>query len=245
MTESQWLTCTDPTPMLEFLRGKASDRKLRLFAAGCCRLVWHLLPREASKKAIELLEQLADRPMSEQMRAEGHAAAYQAAGDIGAAYRESRRDTEPSATDYQTVWKHLRAANAVTLSLVSNALEAAIGGSTRVAMATAIERHGNVDDANRLMQVLREESVPHARLLVDIFGPFPFRPVTLSPLLLTSSVTNLAQAIYDERAWDRLPILADALEEAGCDNDEVLAHCRAATPHVRGCWVVDLVLGKS
>jgi hypothetical protein len=54
----------------------------------------------------------------------------------------------------------------------------------------------------------------------------------------------LAQAIYDDRAFDRLPILADALEEAGCDTADILAHCRGPGPHVRGCWVVDLILGK-
>jgi hypothetical protein len=69
--------------------------------------------------------------------------------------------------------------------------------------------------------------------------------VTLDPNWRTSTVLALAQGIYDERAFDRLPILADALEDAGCDNEEMLAHCRGAGPHARGCWVVDLVLGKA
>ena len=60
----------------------------------------------------------------------------------------------------------------------------------------------------------------------------------------TSTVINLAQAIYDDRAFDRMPILADALEDAGCDNADILAHCRQPGEHFRGCWVVDLVLGK-
>ena len=55
----------------------------------------------------------------------------------------------------------------------------------------------------------------------------------------------VAATIYDDRAFDRLPILADALEDAGCDDHDILAHCRGPGPHVRGCWVVDLVLGKS
>jgi hypothetical protein len=58
-------------------------------------------------------------------------------------------------------------------------------------------------------------------------------------------VGKLAQAIYDEQAFDRLPILADALEEAGCTDADILNHCRSGGEHVRGCWVVDLVLGKS
>ncbi|HUR53438.1 MAG TPA: hypothetical protein VMZ71_04880 [Gemmataceae bacterium] len=55
----------------------------------------------------------------------------------------------------------------------------------------------------------------------------------------------LANGIYEERAFDRLPILADALQDAGCDNDGILTHCRGDGAHVRGCWVVDLLLGKS
>jgi hypothetical protein len=82
--------------------------------------------------------------------------------------------------------------------------------------------------------------------LRDIFGN-PFRPVTLDPVWVqwnAGTVRKMAQAIYDERAFDRLPILADALEEAGCDNRDVLDHCRSTGEHVRGCWVVDLLLGK-
>ena len=72
----------------------------------------------------------------------------------------------------------------------------------------------------------------------------PFRSVTIDPRWLTSTVVSSAQAIYDERAFDRLPILANALEELGCTNDQILDHCRGPGPHVRGCWLVDLVLGK-
>ena len=82
-----------------------------------------------------------------------------------------------------------------------------------------------------------------AALVRDIFGN-PFRPVEFDPRWRTADVIGLARPIYDDRAFDRLPLLADALMEAGCDNDEVIAHCRSAGPHVRGCWVVDLVLGK-
>jgi hypothetical protein len=79
--------------------------------------------------------------------------------------------------------------------------------------------------------------------LRDVFGN-PFRPVTVNPTWQTATVVSLAQAIYDERAFDRMPILADALEDAGCTNADVLNHCRQPGEHVRGCWVVDLLLGK-
>ncbi|MBN9122373.1 MAG: hypothetical protein J0I06_25070 [Planctomycetes bacterium] len=76
----------------------------------------------------------------------------------------------------------------------------------------------------------------------EVFGN-PFRPVDVSPWL-TSDVVALARGIYDERAFDRMPILADALQDAGCDNVNVLDHCRGPGEHVRGCWVIDLLLGK-
>jgi hypothetical protein len=84
------------------------------------------------------------------------------------------------------------------------------------------------------------------RTLREIFGN-PFRPVAVEPSWLRwqdGTVVRIARAIYDERAFDRLPILADALEEAGCTNTDILSHCRQSGGHVRGCWVVDLLLGK-
>jgi hypothetical protein len=89
-----------------------------------------------------------------------------------------------------------------------------------------------------------ESAEEQASLLRDIFGN-PFQPVSLDPLWLTFDVQALAQGIYTERAFDRMPILADALQDAGCDNPDVLNHCRDAKQvHVRGCWVLDLLLGK-
>jgi hypothetical protein len=90
----------------------------------------------------------------------------------------------------------------------------------------------------------RDERRIQCELLRCVFGN-PFRPVALNPSWLTSTVLTLAVGIYAERAFDRLPILADALQDAGCDRADVLDHCRGPGPHVRGCWVVDLVFGKS
>jgi hypothetical protein len=87
------------------------------------------------------------------------------------------------------------------------------------------------------------ERAAQCDLVRDIFGN-PFRQVTADPAWLTSTVVQLAAGIDAERAFDRLPILADALQDARCDSAEVLDHCRGPGPHVRGCWVVDLVLGK-
>jgi hypothetical protein len=82
-----------------------------------------------------------------------------------------------------------------------------------------------------------------ASLVRDIFGN-PFRPVVIDPAWLTSTVLAIGRGIYDERAFDRLPILADALQDAGCENADLLTHLRSDGPHVRGCWALDLVLGK-
>jgi hypothetical protein len=85
-----------------------------------------------------------------------------------------------------------------------------------------------------------------ASIVRDIFGN-PFRPITVDPSWLAwkdRTIVKLAQSIYDNRAFDRMPILADALEDAGCHDADILAHCRSEGPHVRGCWVIDLLLSK-
>jgi len=88
-----------------------------------------------------------------------------------------------------------------------------------------------------------DEQPAHSRFLRDIFGN-PFRPATIDPGWLSSTVVSLATAIYEERAFDQLLILADALEDAGCNNAAILNHCRQPGEHVRGCWAVDSILKK-
>jgi len=88
-----------------------------------------------------------------------------------------------------------------------------------------------------------EIRLKQSELIRDLFGN-PFRPVTILPEWLTSTVVSLATGIYIEKAFDRMPILADALQDAGCDDEQVLGHCRGSGPHTRGCWAVDGCLGK-
>ena len=100
--------------------------------------------------------------------------------------------------------------------------------------------------AGNAAEAVPSEPPVQAALLRDIFGN-PFRPVAIEHGWLTwndGTIPKIAQAIYDDRAFDRLLVLADALEEAGCTNADLLNHCREPGPHVRGCWVVDLVLGR-
>jgi hypothetical protein len=92
--------------------------------------------------------------------------------------------------------------------------------------------------------MLPEYRADEGRYFRDVVGN-PFRPVAADERWLNSTVVALANGIYAERAFDRLPILADALRDAGCDSDDILAHCAEPGPHVRGCWVVDLLLRKT
>lgn len=94
-----------------------------------------------------------------------------------------------------------------------------------------------------LSHVVQTEHAAACEFLRDIFGN-PFRPVNADPFWLSSAVVALVEWIYQDRAFDRLSILADALQDAGCDNEDVLNHCRGDGPHVRGCWVVDILTGR-
>jgi hypothetical protein len=104
------------------------------------------------------------------------------------------------------------------------------------------QRDGKGDEQN-LQAVVVDETARQAGLVRCIFGN-PFDPATADPVWFTSTAVALAQGIYGDRAFDRMPILADALQDAGCEDEAVLDHCRGPGPHVRGCWVVDLLLRK-
>jgi hypothetical protein len=202
MNEAEWRECTDPTTMLVFLRGKASDRKLRLFNCACCRCMWDRMVDERSRQAVEIAEQFADGITSEQSRATNWSSAYHAWID----------------------------------SLRSNAPK-------RIKQALFLACHASQDTVSVGSVGVPIDVRLRSSLLRDIFGN-SFRPVTVDPAWLTPAVVELTHTIYDERAFDRLPALADSLEDVGCDNADILTHCRGSGPHVRGCWVVDLLLGK-
>jgi hypothetical protein len=94
------------------------------------------------------------------------------------------------------------------------------------------------------MEVASVEWAAQANLVRDVFGT-PFRPFTLNPIWLNPTVRGITESLYYDQDFDPLPILADALEDAGCADDAILNHLRSPGPHVRGCWAVDLILGKS
>lgn len=225
MTPEEWNAATDPTPMLEFLRGKASDRRLRLFAVACCRRIWHLLTGEQSRMAIELAERLAD----------------------GLATNTDRRAAvealERSRTRTTAEHDILRAA----AYLAAN--QGSIRAASRVVAETGIPYFIAVPGDNSAQnpawwREFESERTAQTGLLRDIVNPFS--PPHFDPSWRTATVVALVNGIYHERAFERMPILGDALSEAGVpDDSELIRHSRAASPHHRGCWVLDLVLGKS
>jgi hypothetical protein len=236
VTERDWLEATDPHPMLAFLRdaGKLSDRKARLFAVACCHRIWHLLTEEASRELLTAVERWAD--------GETDFMPVAAACD-----RHERAVYQfPSlwfAVCYCLAWTPEDALKA--------ACEAAAGaGYSATAAFTDDEAAGVL-----IAVIYRAECHAQAELARDLFGnPFCPRP-PLAPSLLTWNnglIPRLAQAAYDDRQLpqgtlqaSRLAVLADALEEAGTADTELLAHLRGPGPHVPGCFAVDAVLGRS
>jgi hypothetical protein len=112
--------------------------------------------------------------------------------------------------------------------------------AARAAASTRLADRVPGDERFREQEAECEKQV---RFFRDIFGN-PFRPVAFDARWRTGDVLGVARGIYEDRAFDRMPMLADALMDAGCDSDDILNHCRGDGPHARGCWVVDLVLGK-
>jgi hypothetical protein len=186
--------------MLDYLQGKAGERKLRLFASAWCRQYFDVLWWD-SQAAVHMAEKFAE--------GEATIARLQGAWDRVRRYPSDRYG----------------------------------GVAARVAVAAVCPNLGAA-----LSGVISELATDSSacRLLRDVFGN-PFRQTRVISSWLSWNdwtVMNIAEGIYEERAFGRMPILHDALLDAGCDDENILAHCRGEGPHVRGCWVVDLTLGK-
>jgi hypothetical protein len=235
MTEEEWLACADPKPMLVFLRGKASDRKLRLFACACCRRIWHLLIDERSRTAVEVAERFADGKATKKER-KGKTTKRELKEAYSAAHMAIGFDSE---------W------NLVSSGPTVFAAVAASSAADDIAFWAAAFAADNVRYAAGKATEEEKTSRWLTGVLRDISGD-PFRLIPFQGSWLTPHVTSLAQATYDDRQLpsglfdnQRMGVLADALEDAGCTDEQVLVHLRGPSgPHVRGCWAVDLLLGK-
>jgi hypothetical protein len=226
MTEAEWLEATGTIAMLAFLKRKASERKLRLFQVACCRRIWHLVPDTRWRDAVQVAEQYADGEVSDKRRKAVLAMIPRPMGRDG--------QMERMAVFAADVANRRMHKNRVALGCA-----AVIGFAARVTM-------GIVDTGPCRLDSLPEyqhERAVEASLLRDIFGN-PFRSVAFDPAWRTDTALSLARQMYAARDFSATPILADALQDAGCNEDAVLSHCRSDDVHVRGCWVVDLVLGK-
>jgi hypothetical protein len=235
MAEDKWLNCPDPRTMLEALHLKdhVSERKLRLFGVACCRRIWPLLTDERAREAVQVAEQFADGLAD----AAELAAAREAASGLWLrtfAVPWTAADAAVSEVKWSTTDK------------MGGPQSQGLGDCASVAAAKAasgVTRPGRRADRT-YYRVLHLEQKAQAGLLGDLFGPLPFRPVLFDPSWRTAKVLSLAQGIYEERAFERLHVLADALQEAGCTDADTLGHCRKGGEHVRGCWALDLILSK-
>jgi hypothetical protein len=241
MTETEWLECADPEAMLHFLKGKVSERKLRLFACACCRRVEHLLHDERSVATIDIIERHADSAASDGAFIDARYAAqsvleemvgkvwtgHPAATDAGCMVRNAAgRCPEHSAKE--TV---LRAAGALALEIAGPCPFNTPDLVHHIAWRTAHRA------------AWRTACVDLCGLLRDVVGN-PFRAPRLNEECLAwndGTVPRIAHTIYAERAFEQLPILGDALDDAGCKDGAIVNHCREKGTHVRGCWAVDLL----
>jgi hypothetical protein len=225
MNVGDWLSCdNDPERMADFLRGKGSDRKLRLFAVACCRRIWHFLEDEG-RQAVELAEGYADgvRTPDELM------SAYRIADEGADRILDRSNDTEENERAYYAALAALWAADEGKADLDVEYL----------AMHAA---HYAARAAGFGLEVFEQD-----KLLHDILGDERPRPARAKlPWLAWQNgmIIHLARGIYEERAFERLPYLADALEEAGCTDEALLEHCHRPNRHVLGCWALDWILGK-
>jgi hypothetical protein len=241
MTEAEWLECKDPKKMLEFLGGKVGDRKDRLLSLAFCRRYRSLLTDHRSQMAFEVVERLADGLANHNEVVAAIDATLHALQDTEAAARRTYVEDDGK----QVVF-----------------FPSFVGMFQFSRGSSEWDQHYNAHLGSAILrffppqnvQVERPAATEHiaqAILVLDIFGN-PFRPVLIDPKCLTPTVTSLAAAAYEERSLPsgeldptRLAVLADALEEAGCQDQSVLDHLRSPGPHVRGCWPLDLILGRA
>lgn len=244
MTEAKWLKATNPQPMLGLIRANDVDPpRLRLFACACLRRVWHLLTAGRSRAAVEAAER--------DPAAQAHPPAVRKAAVAAIPHVPLRLSTQNRPAEWLN--RARKAAATAALEVIHEDSKRGFSFGLRWVAATVSDRVAravecaarSVGSAGR--DEVRAERLAQCYLLCDIVYN-PFRPPpAVEPAWLAYSggaVLRLARAIRDERAFGRLPLLADALEDAGCADAELLSHCRSRREHALGCWAVDTILEK-
>lgn len=222
--EAEWLAASDPLAMLEVLRARASDRKVRLFAVGCCRLTLTDSAPERTLRAVEVAERFADGLADREELLRARSSAFHAVFKV-----QSRLWDEAVARGEQALRRTLTDEECGLYFAAETA-------HPHTPFRIGWLRHRLRWDG-RLMRVA-------PAVLREVVG-HPFDPPAIDSRWRTTGVAALARRIYDERSFGAMPDLADALEGAGCHDAEILGHCRGKGPHVRGCWVLDALLGRS
>jgi hypothetical protein len=232
--------------MLELAAGRVSDRKLDLFNLWCCHSLRPYLRDRRSLAAVRFVEQHVDEGSLDATEREAiRQAAHQAFQELNRWAHSAPR----TPTEYRNRRVYVQVAK-VALEAVGNDLPSR-GVHTTSQFAAYAYAWANDDapdiypDESPSCEALKKD---HFRLQDAVFRDIvgnPFRAVEFDPFWRTSDVLGLARAVYEDGVFDRMPILADALMDAGCADEAIIGHCRGPGPHVHGCWVVDLVLGKS
>ncbi|QJW96785.1 hypothetical protein [Frigoriglobus tundricola] len=233
MTEAEWLECEEPDPMLEFLSDKASECQLRLTICACYRQWWvhkSLLPPDP-------LTQLLREAVDHVERSRGALPP----DHVRYALRDEIRDRSHSSVLHLEQWelKHL----GIYILMANETINGTIF-ELRICRDLAAKSATRRRDGAAYDAAAKAELPEQAAIIRDIFGN-PFRPLGFAPSWRTDTAVALARQIYDTRDFSAMPILADALQDAGCDSDDTLGHLRDPhATHARGCWALDLVLGK-
>jgi hypothetical protein len=238
MTQEEWLACAEPDIMLWHILGKTRRRKLRLFACACCRRLWEMLPA-ACRDGIDVAERFADKLATDEDCQTAYARVF-AVVTADIQQRGQRRQRNALSHTLTAVYDACSPGAMTIQGALASARHSthAIGAAAGVA-ATADTYEYTYDTAKV------QEALEQSRLVRDLFGN-PFNPVTLLPEWRTDTVLALARQMYESRDFSAMPILADALQDTGCEHTDILNHCRdSEQAHVRGCWVVDILLGKS
>ncbi len=252
LTEEEWLASQTPYELLRYLQQHrritkvaGGQRRLRLFCVACCRSVWEHLGDDRTREVIEVSERFADgRARKTELAAASEEAeqANRAAGQSLFGAARTRRG--PPRAELQLGERKTAAARWAVGTSVSVEAALLVHSATQQVRVALVP--GGLTSPQGRAAYERERSL-QADLVRCVFGN-PFRPVAADPAWLAwngRTLPRMARAIHDGRAFERLPVLADALEEAGCTEPAVLAHCRSGGPHARGCWVVDALLGKA
>ncbi len=250
MTEAEWLGHEEPSRLLSSLfarlRGDkpaAGDERFRRFAIACCRRVAEVL-EFGDTYALDCLEIYATSKLRDALL---KARRFHRTPGNEASHAMTQAYNADAATKLR-VEARLLATSAVWTCTKSRVTQAAMAyREAAVAMAhlnASREAKPNARRNGGWLPPDRAELAVQAAFLRDIFGN-PFRPpVAFAPEWRTDTAVSLAKQMYESREFSAMPILADALQDAGCDNEDILDHCRQPGIHVRGCWVVDLVLGN-